>query len=82
MQSLGIPEKLEHPAVTPSEARCGRLVLAALAVASRCSLEMLQGLSLNRDPYIIYTPEHCLINGGFPAFLVEKAMFQMGKMYL
>ena len=28
-----------------------------------------------------YTPEHCLVNGGFP-LLVEKAMSQMGKMYL
>ena len=28
-----------------------------------------------------YTPEHCLVNGGF-FILVEKAMFQMGKMYL
>ena len=26
-----------------------------------------------------YTPEHCLVDGGV-FFLVEKAMFQMGKM--
>ena len=29
-----------------------------------------------------YTPEQCLVNGGFPEFWAEKAMFQMGKMYL
>ena len=29
-----------------------------------------------------YTPEHCLVNGGVPLYLVEKAMFQIGKMYL
>ena len=29
-----------------------------------------------------YTPEHCLVNDGFPFFWVEKAMFRMGKMYL
>ena len=34
-----------------------------------------------RDPYIIHL-NIALLNGGVPLFLVEKAMFQMGKMYL
>ena len=29
-----------------------------------------------------YTPEHCLVNGGFLYFGVEKAVVQLGQMYL
>ena len=30
-----------------------------------------------------FTPEHCLVNGGFPLFVGGKSnMFQMGKTYL
>ena len=42
---------------------------------------LLDWANSNRDPYK-KTPEHCLVNGGVPLVLVEKAMFEMGKMYL
>ena len=35
----------------------------------------------DKQGFFHYTPEHCLINGGFPAFWWKK-MFQMGKTYL
>ena len=38
-------------------------------------LETLQG-SLHS------TPEHCLVNGGFPLVWWKKPCFQMGKLYL
>ena len=28
-----------------------------------------------------YTPEHCLVNGGFPLFWWKKTIFQLGKLY-
>ena len=35
-----------------------------------------------RQGSLHYTPEHCLVNGGFPLFWWNKNMFQLGKMFL